>query len=193
MKICLLCEGCYPYVVGGVSAWVQQLITNFPQYEFTLYAIGADRTQKGKFLYELPKNLTGVKEIFLNDALIKPVSDKKRNTQVNKWEIVEIRKLMLSNPDKWSMIFDFFQRGEYTISSFLTGRDFYDIVQEVYEREYRDTIFLDFLWTMRSVYLALFYVLNNPPPKADLYHSVSTGYAGPAVQRHRGTGPVVHR
>lgn len=34
MKICLLCEGCYPYVVGGVSSWVQQLVKLFPSMRF---------------------------------------------------------------------------------------------------------------------------------------------------------------
>ena len=26
--ICFVCEGAYPYVVGGVSAWVHELITS---------------------------------------------------------------------------------------------------------------------------------------------------------------------
>lgn len=34
MKICILCEGSYPYVVGGVSSWVQQLVKLFPEHEF---------------------------------------------------------------------------------------------------------------------------------------------------------------
>ena len=26
MKICLVAEGCYPYVVGGVSGWIHSMI-----------------------------------------------------------------------------------------------------------------------------------------------------------------------
>ena len=35
MRICLLTEGSYPYVVGGVSSWVQMLMEGLPEYEFT--------------------------------------------------------------------------------------------------------------------------------------------------------------
>lgn len=34
MKICLIVEGCYPYVVGGVSAWVQMLMQRMPEHQF---------------------------------------------------------------------------------------------------------------------------------------------------------------
>ena len=31
MKICIIAEGCYPYVVGGVSGWINNLICSFPR------------------------------------------------------------------------------------------------------------------------------------------------------------------
>lgn len=37
MRICLLVEGSYPYVVGGVSSWVQMLIEGLPEHEFVVY------------------------------------------------------------------------------------------------------------------------------------------------------------
>ncbi len=70
MKICLLCEGSYPYVQGGVSSWVQQLIQSFPQHEFVLYCINPDSEIKGSYKYELPDNLTGIQDVFLKDAYI---------------------------------------------------------------------------------------------------------------------------
>ena len=69
MRICLLAEGCYPYVVGGVSSWVQMLMEGFPQYEFFIYALGADSRDKGKFKYKFPKNMAGIQEVFLDEIL----------------------------------------------------------------------------------------------------------------------------
>ena len=181
MKICLLCEGCYPYIVGGVSSWVQQLIQNFTEHDFVLYTIMPDASKKGKFAYTLPKNVIEVKEVFLNDINLRNEKNSgiiPRKAVTSKWEIEEIRRLMLANLDKWNMIFDFFQRDNRVIRDFLLGSDFYDIVSEVYFKQYSTTKFVDFLWTMRSMYMALFHVLSNPPPKADVYHAVSTGYAG---------------
>ena len=34
MRICMLVEGAYPYVVGGVSSWLQMLMEGLPEYEF---------------------------------------------------------------------------------------------------------------------------------------------------------------
>jgi len=54
--VCLILEGTYPYVVGGVSTWVHSLITGLPDIEFTIVHIRAgDGEQEPKF--ELPANL----------------------------------------------------------------------------------------------------------------------------------------
>ena len=49
MRICIISEGCYPYVVGGVSGWVHSMIQTFPKQEFILLSIIADRELSGKF------------------------------------------------------------------------------------------------------------------------------------------------
>ena len=67
MKVCIVAEGCYPYVVGGVSGWINSMIQSFPNVEFILLTIVADRSFRGKFVYELPENLTQVFEIYLDD------------------------------------------------------------------------------------------------------------------------------
>ncbi len=115
----------------------------------------------------------------MNDAYID-----RSNTglgEIPQWELSEIRNLMLGNPNKWEYIFHFFLRESRIVSKFLMSKYFYQIAEEVYAKGYEKTIFVDFLWSLRSMYLTLFHVLNNPPPKADLYHSVSTGYAGIAA------------
>lgn len=66
MKICLIAEGCYPYVAGGVSSWAQMLMEGMPQHQFVLYTIGAEERQRGKFKYKLPENLVEVHENFLD-------------------------------------------------------------------------------------------------------------------------------
>ena len=51
MRICLIVEGCYPHVVGGVSSWVHSMIRAFPQQEFVVVSIVAERSLRGKFAY----------------------------------------------------------------------------------------------------------------------------------------------
>lgn len=69
MRICLVLEGCYPYVHGGVSTWMHQYITIMQEHEFVLWTIGAYAKDRGKFVYELPENVVEVHEVFLDDAL----------------------------------------------------------------------------------------------------------------------------
>lgn len=58
------------------------------------------------------------------------------------------------------------------------GEDFYHAVLDAYNLQYPEIVFSDFLWTMRSMYLPLFFCLMTEIPKADVYHAVATGYAG---------------
>ena len=42
MRICLVLEGCYPYVHGGVSTWMHSYIEAMKEHEFVLWVIGAN-------------------------------------------------------------------------------------------------------------------------------------------------------
>ena len=62
MRVCIVVEGCYPYVAGGVSSWIHGLIQSFPKVEFVLQTIISTRDQSGRFIYQLPENVTEVAE-----------------------------------------------------------------------------------------------------------------------------------
>lgn len=54
MRICLILEGSYPYVHGGVSTWMHAYIQAMQEHEFVLWVIGAKAEGRGKFVYDLP-------------------------------------------------------------------------------------------------------------------------------------------
>lgn len=60
--ICLLLEGTYPFVSGGVSSWVHSLIRGLPDFTFTLLVILPDHKKK-EYRYQIPDN---VKSIFIH-------------------------------------------------------------------------------------------------------------------------------
>ena len=180
MKVCLVAEGCYPYVVGGVSGWINSMIKSFPNVEFILLAIVADRSLRGKFVYELPENLTQVYEVYMDDYDWEDDSRKrnKKHHMLSKKERKELLNVVLNQETDWTVIFDMFHDKNFSIDDLLMGADFFEVVRECYKLKYSNIIFSDFLWTMRSMYLPLFMVLKMKVPKADLYHCVATGYAG---------------
>lgn len=178
MKICIVAEGCYPYVVGGVSGWINSMIKSFPDVEFILLAIVANRTVRGKFAYELPSNLTEVYEVYLDDYDWGKKHREKHLARLNKKEYAAMRNMVLNRVADWDVLFDLFQKKKFSIDDLLMGPDFLHITMECYKIQYPNIVFSDFLWTLRSIYLPLFFVMKTEVPYADLYHCVATGYAG---------------
>lgn len=178
MKICIVAEGCYPYVVGGVSGWINSMINSFPTVDFEVLAIISDRSQSGKFMYQLPDNVTAVYEAYLDDVDWKETRRKSKKKRLSSREYAAMRSVIMGQNTEWEILFDMFQEKRVSIDDILMGEDFFRIVEEYYNKEYSQVVFSDFLWTMRSIYLPLFLILHTRIPKADIYHCVATGYAG---------------
>ena len=175
MKVCMVVEGCYPYVMGGVSSWVHSIIKMFPKVEFCIAAVIPDRSYRGKFVYELPENVSEIYEIYIND---KDWVSKKASRSMSDKEYATLRHLIMDSDVDWDGVFSFFKKKERSLNDLLMGEDFLNIITALYDRDYPEIAFTDFLWTMRSVYLPLFLALVSDVPKADIYHCVATGYAG---------------
>ena len=178
MDICIVAEGCYPYVVGGVSGWINSMIRSFPNINFIILAVVPDRDMRGKFVYELPPNVSAVYETYLSDFDWEGGKKKGKRTRLGKREYLALRSILLNEDVDWDTVFDMFQKESFSIDDLLMGADFLRIVQECYKYRYPQIVFSDFLWTMRSIFLPLFLILKTPLPKADIYHCVATGYAG---------------
>ena len=188
MKVCIVAEGCYPYVVGGVSGWINSMIKSFPNIEFILLTIVANRSVRGKFVYELPENLTQVYEVYLDDCEWEGGGKKSgKKVHLSHKERDELLNMVLNRETDWGVIFDLFHKKNLSVDELLMGPDFFEIARECYNRNYPNINFSDFLWTLRSIYLPMFWTLRMDVPKADLYHCVATGYAGVlgSMAKHR--------
>ena len=174
MKICMVAEGCYPYVVGGVSSWIHSMIRSFPEHEFIILAIVADRETGGKFKYELPENVSAVYEVYLNDD----DWGKEKRKRMSKKEYEALRSVVVNRTPDWEGFVKIISKPNFSYNDLVMGMDFYEAVKEAYSQKYTDVPFVDFLWTMRSMYLPLILVMSSKIPEADLYHCVATGYAG---------------
>lgn len=181
MKICMIAEGCYPYVVGGVSSWIHSFIKSFPNQEFVVVAIVSDRKISGKFVYDLPENVSEVREVYLQDvdwAVEKQGHFKKKRFRLNKKERKALLSLLVGKDVQWDILFKLIRKPGLSLNNLLMGEDFLDATKKVYRMNYANVIFSDFLWTLRSIYLPLFLVMQTDMPQADLYHCVATGYSG---------------
>ncbi len=65
--VMLLLEGTFPYVSGGVSSWVNQMIRAFPDLRFGIVFIGSRREDYGDMAYQLPPNVVHLETHYLYD------------------------------------------------------------------------------------------------------------------------------
>ena len=179
MRICVILEGCYPYVTGGVSSWMHQYIQAMPQHEFVVWAINADPSQNGKFRYTLPENVVEVHEVSLSGAV--PAREHRNRAGSLKFDEIELLALCelieCGHPD-WEELFYIFQERGVSPEAFLSSEYFVDILSEICREKYPYSAFSDYFHTVRSMLLPLLRVLCTDVPRADIYHTIATGYAG---------------
>ena len=130
MRICLILEGCYPFINGGVSTWMHQYITEMPEHEFVLWVIGAKAEDRDKFVYTLPANVVEVEQVFLDDAL--RVKDTGMfNHRFTEDEKEALRRLVSSDKPNWDLLFEMYQVRKINPMSYLKSESFLQILVEV--------------------------------------------------------------
>ena len=184
--ICLLLEGTYPYVRGGVSSWVQQLIQGLPNYQFSLVFIGASREHYGEMFFEFPPNVCHFEKHFLNECLdLKPPKQYELDEGLLA-ELKEIYKLLTESKQAPSIEkLDNIQQllthlNQVQIEQFFYSPQIWRLITENYRKNCPDQSFNDYFWTMRAMHSPILALLDIAKhiPAANCYHTVSTGYAG---------------
>lgn len=66
--ICLVLEGTFPYVRGGVSAWVHTIIRAMPEFRFAIMYVGSTEQDCAVQQYELPDNVVHFQRVLLHEG-----------------------------------------------------------------------------------------------------------------------------
>ena len=173
----MILEGSYPFVRGGVSKWVDDMIRAMPQDQFIIWAIGDSEEKRGKYVVDLPPNVVSVQEAFLDTALKQRIR-KNSNVKITPEQKEAISQLVYcENPDLNILLNTFETQSVNPIELFMSEA-FLEIIKEFCITKFPFAGFTDLFWTIRSMFLPLLFLISQPMPEADLYHSCSTGYAG---------------
>lgn len=179
--VCLFLEGTYPYVSGGVSGWTHDLITSQPQLTFHLTCILAPDA-KTKFCYELPKNVVGMSHIYLQKL---PEGSKVITHEQKKklFEAIEVPLLNLQHKatlDNLARILKELNSVEGVLGShtLLDSLEAWKMIQRMYLSTMGETSFLDYFWSWRGLLGGFYSIMLADLPKAFVYHTFCTGYAG---------------
>ncbi len=177
--ICLVLEGTYPYVSGGVSSWVHQIISGCDEITFHLVTLSADSKQQSH-KYKLPDNVTGITQVAINE----PPHGKRTIRRQKKLlsEITQViarfsNKSSLTNLENLSALLSE-NNGRLGKKLLLDSPEAWQQTLNTYERGYKGTPFLDFFWSWRSILTGIYSTMLAPIPRCRAYHTISTGYAG---------------
>ena len=186
VDIMLFSEGTYPYVKGGVSSWILQLMKGLPEFSFGVCFIGATPYLDGEEMqisYEFPPNLKHLEVHYLFNEDSNKDKPKKREGNPEAFKSVrELYKSFQNNegvlPEMLQNI-DFYIK-EVTFEDFLHSQRAWDFLTETYSKNCPDIPFIDYFWTLRNIHKPIWILAKivKNLPKTAIYHSPSTGYAG---------------
>ncbi len=183
--VTLLLEGTYPYIKGGVSSWVHQLVNRLPQWRFAAVFLGSRPQDYGGIQYPLPGNLTSLTTLYLFDETERSGARAR----------IRAPRLPADTTARYACLHESLRAGNADVSdfiahldaddplseeAFLHGEPAWRYITEAYEANATEPSFVDYFWTVRNLHRPLWALgrATRQLPRSRLFLSPSTGFAG---------------
>jgi glycosyltransferase involved in cell wall biosynthesis len=181
--VCLILEGTYPYVSGGVSTWIHNLVRALPDIRFCAVSIFPSAHETREIKYELPPNFTLEKIVYIHDYQVDSSVASSRTQHRQHVGLMRAFHEQMQHLDYglFGKIVDLFQhpdRSGLSIPDLIHGKDAWSLLVDHYQPDTNTISFIDYFWTFRFTHLPLFQLLGTSIPRARVYHTISTGFAG---------------
>ncbi|HET6486295.1 MAG TPA: GT4 family glycosyltransferase PelF [Spirochaetia bacterium] len=176
LTVCLLLEGSYPYITGGVSGWVQELIQALPDVRFSLLTISPRAGLVKR--YTLPQNVVAHRDVVLTERH----ASRGGPTGGSPAFLEAVRLLhagfaSASAPDLEAVL-SHMPVGYFPYTDAVREPAAWDMIVSSYQEHNPVYPFSEYFWSWKSSHDMVFRALGEETPPADLYHAVCTGYAG---------------
>ena len=183
VDVAIVMESTYPYLKGGVSAVVHDIITHNPDLTFGILHIAWDSKAPAKDLYGVPSNVKWVDMMYLSleetiddfKVAIEDPVDAQRVARV----VSALEQTMAGNHKP---IMDLYyeainpQTRTWRIWSVITHHDFMDAAVRA-AGNVDDITLGELFWLVRDFFSLAFTLLERINPPAKVYHAHTTGYA----------------
>ncbi len=195
--VCLLVEGTYPFVAGGVSSWVHDIILGHPELSFAVLNVGSFPGAHAELRFELPKNVVALHRVYCQAAAPPPLDGAGRadlREQIRELRetvdarsapsrvLAGLRRLHVEGPGAGDAAYEEMlsdlATNDLTLPELLHARASFDLLTAIADRVAPDAPFLDLFWHYRAIHVPVLRLLAAPVVRARCYHAVATGYAG---------------
>lgn len=182
--VCLILEGSYPYVAGGVSTWTHDLIKAQAPMTFSVVALTADEKPREP-RYELPENVLGVVDLPLRSRAGGPQRRLGATRMMRELTGALIAMRGDTAPHGFRRAVELVARARGSVGTqlLMNSPAAWEMITAMYREDAPESSFLEYFWTWRALFGGLFATLLCELPKARAYHTISTGYAGLVAAR----------
>ncbi len=180
--VCLIVEGAYPYVVGGVSAWLGDLIAHLPEIRFAIVAIKPSSAPVPHRV-TLPANVVQLVEVGLA-----PEPESPRPCPDNVAAAIGdalVQVIAVGGAPPLEALIDLLGTLDPPPrpGDVLAHPIVFDQLQRCYRATLPTASFHHYFWATRVLLGGLLAALTAPLPRAKVYHTISTGFAGAMAAR----------
>ncbi|MGD9784908.1 MAG: GT4 family glycosyltransferase PelF [Hyphomicrobiaceae bacterium] len=177
--VCLIVEGCYPYIQGGVAAWIDWLMRTQPETTFSIVALWP-RPSGQKPRYALPPNAVAYSDLYLQDFGSRPNLTLEVPPAIDRLADALRELIAMGGMQAWRKLNAELAalRDNAPLPIAFNSPVAWALVQRMYALDMPQSSFLHYFWAWRALLGGLFAVAECELPKARVYHTISTGYAG---------------
>ena len=188
VDVAIVMESTYPFLKGGVSAVVHDIVTTNPDISFGIIHIAWNKNSPSEDLYGVPENVRWVKTIFISleehkDGFAYSTKDLKLNARQRMAEshtIIDALLALVNDADTnplWEVYDRMFSEKSRQFPGWaLLGTK--EFMQVFFSRMSVGTMsFSDAFWLLRTFFSLAYALLHERMPYARVYHAHTTGYA----------------
>lgn len=201
VDVAIMMESTYPYLKGGVSAVVHDIVTMNPDLTYGIVHITWDSRAPHEDLYGMPPNVRWVKPVYL--SMEEHVDDfralRPKDLRMPRRARVRLAGRLFDAleavlADDMEPLWRLYDEGmnprtrQYPLWALLGTREFMDAVQ--HRMPGLGLPLTDTFWQLREFFSLAAAILGTDVPKAQVYHAHTTGYAallGAAAARQNDT------
>ncbi|QDY88881.1 DUF3492 domain-containing protein [Arthrobacter sp. UKPF54-2] len=189
VDVAIVMESTYPYLKGGVSAVVHDIVTHNPDLTYGIIHITWDSDSPHEDLYGMPSNVLWVRPVYLN------MQEHRHN-----FLAVSAKDLAMTAEERTALSHRLFD-ALYALAEDGETQALWDLIGEglnertrryplwalLGSREFMEALALrmpqlnlslaDSFWTLRNFFSLAFAILGETMPRAHVYHAHTTGYA----------------
>lgn len=191
--VMLVLEGTFPYVSGGVSSWVDQIIRGFPEMRFGICFLGSRRQDYGSAKYALPDNVVHLEVHFIHEPQHRQgLQPRPQRGHAGAFQQIGELHHQMRTPQRAGQhrpalsgllqeLAPLLADGQtLDQDAFLHSKASWQYITNQYRSFCTDPSFVDYFWTVRIMHAPIWIlarIARNMIP-ARCYHTISTGYAG---------------